>query len=413
VGELTRLAGVFDTPIVKNEKCNMNRQTARRRSFGSIRQISGGRYQARYTAPDHTLVNVKGTFATKQGADQALARIRVEMMDRRWSDPRTKRPTLSQFVPSFLASRQGRSGDLKPKTLQLYRSQLDRYLLPAFGTYAIDEIDVGMVNRWHASLPGGTTLKRQLYALLKSIVLQAVEEEIIQRSPCRLKGAGQNRYQPRPPMSPEQADRILANLAGDIWMLGQLAYDTHLRLGEVLALTWLDIDLENQILYVRHSVSEVANKQLLVTPKNGEERRVAFEIDLVEELQAYRNRRAPRPKDRLFLRLDGSPLRHYHVHTAWNRARKEAGLPQFRFHDLRHTGLTQASDVMPMKSVMARGGHKTTAAALNYQHLAEELQRRDSRKLADAKAKRRILYGTPMAKPESIRGQESQNAGAA
>ena len=77
------------------------------------------------------------------------------------------------------------------------------------------------------------------------------------------------------------------------------------------------------------------------------------------------------PSAPVFTRPDGTPLRHHHVHTAWNRARAEAGLPDARFHDLRHGSLTLAAQAgASLKEVMGRAGHSTVNAAMGYQHNA-------------------------------------------
>jgi integrase len=79
------------------------------------------------------------------------------------------------------------------------------------------------------------------------------------------------------------------------------------------------------------------------------------------------------PTAPLFTRPDGSELRTHHVHYAWKFARVKAGLPDAHFHDLRHAGLTlSAQSGATLAEVMRRAGHSSTAAAMRYQHAADQ-----------------------------------------
>jgi len=61
------------------------------------------------------------------------------------------------------------------------------------------------------------------------------------------------------------------------------------------------------------------------------------------------------------------------VHYAWKFARMKAGLPDAHFHDLRHAGLTLSAQAgATLAEVMRRAGHSSAAAALRYQHAADQ-----------------------------------------
>jgi integrase len=79
------------------------------------------------------------------------------------------------------------------------------------------------------------------------------------------------------------------------------------------------------------------------------------------------------PSASLFTRPDGSELRAHHVHYAWKFARGKAGRPDAHFHDLRHAGLTlSAQSGATLAEVMRRAGHSSAAAAMRYQHAADQ-----------------------------------------
>jgi integrase len=74
----------------------------------------------------------------------------------------------------------------------------------------------------------------------------------------------------------------------------------------------------------------------------------------------------------VFVGRDGSPMRGDAVRQAFSRARVRAGMPDFRFHDLRHTGQTLAASTgATVKDLMRRLGHASPAASYPYLHAVE------------------------------------------
>jgi integrase len=76
--------------------------------------------------------------------------------------------------------------------------------------------------------------------------------------------------------------------------------------------------------------------------------------------------------DRVFVGRDGRPMRGDAVGQAFDRARHKAGIPGFRFHDLRHTGQTMAAATgATTKDLMRRLGHASPAASYRYPHAVD------------------------------------------
>jgi integrase len=76
--------------------------------------------------------------------------------------------------------------------------------------------------------------------------------------------------------------------------------------------------------------------------------------------------------DRVFIGRSGRPMRGDAVRQAFDRARRKAGMPGFRFHDLRHTGQTLAASTgATTKDLMRRLGHASPAAANRYLHAVD------------------------------------------
>lgn len=354
-----------------------------RREFGSIRRTSAGRYQARYTTPDGSPRKGPHTFSTKRDAADFLSEVQVQLRRRSWLDPKRRHPTISEYFSQYQDSRIGRGGGaIRASTRALSEDQFRRYIEPSLGQHRVDALRPSDVNRWYAALPDRPALRRQLYSLLKSMLQQAIRDQYVHGSnPCQIPRAGQNPPSSRRGFEYADVALVLELLPLEIRVLAGVAYGAHLRLGEVPALRWECVDLESGAIEVVRSVTEVHNEQVESATKTGRSRIVQLPQPVAEQLRTYARARQRDPQTRLFLRPDGSPLRHFHVHRHWKIARRLAGLDTLRFHDLRHVGLTALAEAgLPLRSIMYRAGHSTVEAALVYQHRAQ------SRNLVEAEA---------------------------
>ncbi len=192
------------------------------------------------------------------------------------------------------------------------------------------------------------------------------------------------------PLSPDQARRFLEAINGDrLESLYVLAIGTGLRQGEILGLSWADVDLDAATVTVTHALQRVDGRLVLVEPKSRTSRRVvplpAFAIDA---LQAQRRRQR---HDRLlagsrwqaderhfvFTTTVGTSLDGIAVTRRFQAILRVAGLPHQRFHDLRHAyaSLLLARGVAA-RVVMETLGHSQIALTLNtYSHVMPALAR--------------------------------------
>jgi hypothetical protein len=154
------------------------------RSFGSIRRLPSGRWQARYRGLDGVLRSAPHTFANQADAKRWLALTEAELLGGRWIDPEAGRVPFLEYAAAWIDER-----GLRPKTIQLYRYLLRAHVREHFGGQTIASITEADVRRWRADLLSAgvsavTTAKA--YRLLKSIFATAVEDSLIRRNPCRL-----------------------------------------------------------------------------------------------------------------------------------------------------------------------------------------------------------------------------------
>lgn len=141
------------------------------------------------------------------------------------------------------------------------------------------------------------------------------------------------------------------------------ALRTGLRLGELVALQWGDLDLVKGQVHVRRSWTHGK----LGTPKSGRSRIVPASPELVEAFKAHRHLNG----DLVFCKPEGGYLDRNKVkHPFWTCTRA-AGLPEIRIHDLRHTFASQlVMRGVPLNAVKELLGHATIEMTMRYAHLA-------------------------------------------
>jgi integrase len=159
-------------------------------------------------------------------------------------------------------------------------------------------------------------------------------------------------------VSADEEARLLEELRKTPYMapLAELAIETAMRQGELLALTWGNIDLQKRIAH-------------LPKTKNGTARNVPLSTRAVAIIETLP--RAIKDDAPLF------PLRQDAVIRTFKEACTAAKIANLKFHDLRHEATSRICDKLPMHEAMAITGHKTPSMLMRYYHpKAEDLARK-------------------------------------
>jgi integrase len=365
------------------------RKRQARRSYGAIRRLPSGRFQATYVAPNGRRNAAPATFDTKGDADAWLAAQRTDIARGEWHRPEPKRPASRSFgayAKDWLATR-----DLTERTRHEYRKLLDSHVLPAFGGHHLDEITPAAVRSWHAGLAKATgpTRRAHAYGLLKAIIATAVTDDLVATNPCRIRAASKaTRVRPIRPATLAELRSIADAMPAKWRMAVLLTAWCGLRFGEMAELRRKDIDLSTGVLRIRRGVTWVKGMGDVVgVPKtDAGVRDVAIPPHLHAELKAHMLTHARRSRDGLLFYADsGGHLRSSStMHKAFYVARAKAGRPDLRFHDLRHTGATLAAAAgATLADLMARIGHATPDMAMRYQHTSADRDRAIAQALSE------------------------------
>lgn len=296
---------------------------------------------------------------------------------------------------------------IKPSTYAQYISLWERYIGPTLGNLSLGKIDTREMDAFIHKLStngradgGGLSPKtvRDTISIVKCIIRYAVEREWISETKVLFRPI---RQVPAPAIqvfSREEQKRLLAfweeNAPASPWYCGMLlAMMTGLRIGEVCALTWDDIDLENAVLHIRHTMLRIRDlekgspsasktKVIVCAPKTPSSfRHIPLPERLLSLLSILRTQAFPHS----FL-LTGSYC-FLEPRTYLNRYKsclRSLNIPVRSFHTLRHTFATRCIEAgVDIKTLSEILGHAGVQITLNqYVHSTMEQKRYQLERLA-------------------------------
>jgi integrase len=238
-----------------------------------------------------------------------------------------------------------------PKTHQGYELVVRRHIVPILGRKRLRTLSVHDVRDLLGQLEDegiSTRGIQQTHAVLRNALQSAMRDELVVRNVAKLVQVKTPRYEVGRGLSVEQARTLLRHSQSDrLHALYVLAVYLGLRRGEVLALRWSSVDLEQGFLQVTHTLQRVGGELRFQPPKTRHSRRT---IPLPPPcLEALRAHRVAQGKERLaagplwvdqgmvFATTIGTPIEPDNLSRSWYVVRKVLGDPPPRFHDMRHT----------------------------------------------------------------------------
>ncbi len=239
-------------------------------------------------------------------------------------------------------------------------------LLPVFGDRLIDSITPAMIEayreqrRMHKGVEGTTvkiaTINRDL-ALFKHILGRAVRDGLLEKNPVRLVKLEKEDNARDRVLTQEEFEALQDHSAPHVQAVNLMACQTGMRCGEILNLTWDKVDLKAGLIRLKGEDTKTRDGRV---------------IPLTQELTArlkelYKVRYIHEPH--VFL-VDGKSIGS--IKTAFKNACRRAGVVGFRFHDFRHTAVTNMRRAgIDHLTVMRITGHKTLTVFKRYNSFAE------------------------------------------
>ena len=365
-----------------SDRKNTRRNT--RRSFGKLRKLPSGRWQASYVDPNGSQrrYTAPRTYDARQDAEGWLSAESRLIQLGEWSPPAERAETkaakvitLNEYSERWLAER-----DLTPKTRSLYRAVMDSRILPILGPELLADVTPALVRTWWAGLDKDKTPTRsaQSYTVLKIIMNTAVADKLIKENPCQIKSAG------KPPKRREvelltlaELDTVTARMPETYRVAVPLLAWCGLRFGELIELRRKDVAVTDDkvVLRLRRAATRVDGKIIVGKPKSDAGiRDVHVPPHVADMLRAHMKVLTHNgPESFVFTTTRGLRLSQAAFGKQFKIAVAEVGKPYIRVHDLRHVGAALAAQAgATTKELMSRLGHTTPNMAMHYQHAAAD-----------------------------------------
>jgi integrase len=259
----------------------------------------------------------------------------------------------------------------RPSTVIGYRSALNAHLLPEFGSLPVEGITAEAIEEYRARLVREGRLSarsvNKLLVQLHSIFKRAQRRHRLPANPAAgidrqpLKRSGDFRV-----LTPAEVEALGRAAASDQdAAIYTVAAFTGLRLGELRALRWADVDFSKRLIHARHNYTSRA----LGDPKSGKVR----SVPLIDQALTAFDRLSLRDHftgddDLVFCSAVGDYIDESALRRRYYAALDEAGLKRLRFHDLRHTFGTLAVQAFPLSDVRAYMGHADISTTMVYVH---------------------------------------------
>lgn len=319
------------------------------RSGGSVYQRSDGRWVAQIDL-DHAGGKRRRKYlygASREEVEAALTRAHAARREGRPldADPETTGAFLQRWLGEVATPR------IRPKTRASYAQVLRLSLLPELGNIPLEELKPRHVQDWlEGLLARGLSPRTALYAraVLRRALKHALTQGAVARNVATLIDPPRLSTHEVRPLTPEQAAAFLGAARGDrLEALFATAVALGLRQGELLGLRWDDLDLADRSLRAERQLQRIDGAFQLVGLKTPQSRRtIAIPATLVAQLREHRARQeADREAagerwvawDLVFPSTIGTPLDQRNLTRQYKALLARAGLPNLRFHDLRHT----------------------------------------------------------------------------
>ncbi|MGB3229585.1 MAG: site-specific integrase [Mycobacterium sp.] len=360
-----------------------------RRSWGKIRGLPSGRWQASYVGPDLVRHTAPRTYTSKLDADGWLSDERRRIERDEWTPPAqraaekaAKGITLAEYGPTWIEQRTKGGQPLKPRTRAHYSSLFNEHIKHrTIGKTPLRSITTEAVRAWHGStLADKPTYRSHAYGLLHAMLATAVTDGHLPANPAQIKGA-------------QKASRKRVPVILDVAEVGRLADVIRperfkafilisawcgLRWGEVTELRRRDIGKGCEVISVSRGVVHREGQCHIDTPKSGEGRRVVVPPHVRPAIEHHLATFVAKEPDALLFpparggcHLRDKVFRDTYFDPALIAIGRDGKKnPRPTIHDLRHFAGTSTARVGNLVETMGRLGHRTVQASLIYQAIA-------------------------------------------
>lgn len=363
----------------------------------NIRRRKDGRWEARY--PDGIKPDGKKRYASVYGdtyREVKEKRLRILKNGNPSSRQKNDEPYFREIAQQWQDVNHIR---LKDSTIYRYQYLIDTHILPELGDKPISQVNASYINVFLANKlragrmdgKGGLSpaYVRSIMLIIHGIVSFAAEEQL-----CAPLTTINKPTIPRKEiaiLSTEHQKQLEVTLYHntDATKIGVLlSLYAGLRIGEVCALSWDDIDLVHRTLHVRHTIMRVqcedkGSRLMVGQPKTSSSLRC---VPICSKLNEILNSFPPERQTGFVASSCESFVSPRTYEYRYRKLLKQSGVPHVNYHALRHTFATRCIEAgVDVKSLSEILGHSNVSITLNtYVHSSMELKRNQIEKLVAA-----------------------------
>ena len=296
----------------------------------------------------------------------------AEQWERDFRQQQQFRPDIrfENFIEIYMEDMKNR---LRESTMDGKRYMIDTKIIPYFKDKSISDITAADVRAWQNKLIKenfAPTYLKTINNQLSAIFNYAVRYYDLKDNPCKKAGSiGKSKGEEMSFWTKEEFEQFLTAVEHkpDAYMAFKLLFWTGMRVGEMLALQFNDIDTEKRIITISKNLVRLKGKDIINPPKTEKgKRKITIPQFLADELDEYMNKLYGLMKEERIFRFTRSYLEH-----EIKRASEQAGVKRIRIHDLRHSHASMLVELgfQPLE-IKDRLGHEKIVTTLDtYSHL--------------------------------------------
>ncbi len=309
---------------------------------------------------DGRLIRKTTKTSNRKLAEQREAKIKTELFEGKYfnkgqGDKKTFKDMAEKYMVEYAITK-------APKSQVRDRSSL-KHILPVFGNMYLNNITPNQISTYKIQRrnegASPKTINHELGFCKHAFNLAIREWEWISINPFARIGM-EKLPQPRVRyLTRDEFDRLFQAANDRLKPIIVIAVYTGMRLGNILGLTWQDIDLSRNVITLEHT----KNGERLGLPMNDTVRNLLVQLNKIRYINS----------PYVFPTSTGTKFDNSKIGKWFRDACKKTGIQDFRFHDLRHTfasWLVQAN--VNLYNVQKLLGHKDFKMTQRYAHLAPD-----------------------------------------